>query len=289
MASSVPGNWGRWGTGDEKGMLNLLTPDTVLKAMGLVKKGKVYSLAVPLERDGPQYPEFHKTWMVTYYESNPPLENRVVGDDVVMMQSHSGTHIDALCHMWNSGQMYNAHSPDHATGSGIHRSGIENVPWMVGRGVMLDIPAYRGVEHLQRSEIVTVADLDGCCEAQGVQVLPGDVLLVRTGWYSLFYKDRSLWETGWPGLDDSMAPWIAEKEIIALGADNPSVEAMHSVPDPRWHPLHQRALRDLGVYLIENLDLEELAADRIYEFLFVAAPIMLTGATGAPTNPLAIV
>ena len=137
--------------------------------------------------------------MVTYYESNPPLENRVVGDDVVMMQSHSGTHIDALCHMWNSGQMYNAHSPDHATGSGIHRSGIENVPWMVGRGVMLDIPAYRGVEHLQRGEIVTVADLDGCCEAQGVQVLPGDVLLVRTGWYSLFYKDRSLWETGWPG------------------------------------------------------------------------------------------
>ncbi len=289
MTTQSVNNWGRWGADDEKGMLNLLTPETVLKAMGLVRKGEVYSLAVPLERDGPQYPLFHKTWLTTFYDSNPSLENRVVGDDVITMQSHSGTHIDALGHMWNSGLMYNHHNPEYATGSGLLRCGIENVPWMVGRGVMLDIPASKGVEHLGRDEVVTVSDLDECCESQRVAVEPGDILLIRTGWYKVFQQDRALWETGEPGPDDSVAPWVKEKEIVALGADTPGVEVMHQLPDPAWHPLHQRTLRDLGVYLIENLNLEDLAARQIYEFLFVAAPIMLTGGTGAPTNPLAIV
>ena len=185
--------------------------------------------------------------------------------------------------------MYNHHNPEYATGSGLLRCGIENVPWMVGRGVMLDIPASKGVEHLGRDEVVTVSDLDECCESQRVAVEPGDILLIRTGWYKVFQQDRALWETGEPGPDDSVAPWVKEKEIVALGADTPGVEVMHQLPDPAWHPLHQRTLRDLGVYLIENLNLEDLAARQIYEFLFVAAPIMLTGGTGAPTNPLAIV
>ena len=281
-------NWGRWGPDDQIGVLNLLTPELILKAFGLVKKGKIYSLAVPLEKDGPQFPAFQKTWRVSHFArmENPDL---YIIDDVVTMEAHSGTHIDAIGHVWAEGRLYNNFSDEYASSRGIERMGIENVRHMVGRGIMLDIPAYRGVDHLGPAERVTAEDLDGAASAQGIALQPGDIVLVRTGWYQLFYQNKALWESSYPGPDESTIPWLKEHDVCAIGADQPSCERKASVAQAGGSPLHRYALRDLGVYILENLDLEELARDKIYEFLFIGAPLRLTHATGSPWNPLAVV
>ena len=294
MTDTALNNWGRWGSEDQKGALNLLTPEVLLKAIRLVKKGVVYSLSVPLERDGPQFPKFHKTWKVMYISSytDPKLkktENKVTADEVLTMEVHSGTHIDGLGHVWNNGRLYNNISEDQVNMEGLWKVGIENVRSMVGRGVMLDIPTYRGIDHMEPGEIVTVEDLDGAATAQGISIEPGDIVMIRTGWYKLFYQDRTLWETAYPGPDESIAPWLKKKDVCAIGADNPGVEVIRSVANLTHMPLHHHALRDLGIYLLENLDLEELSRDKVYEFLFVGAPLRLMRATGAPWNPLAIV
>lgn len=282
-------NWGRWGPEDELGMLNLLTPDRVLDAVRLVKTGKVYNLAVPLEKDGPQFPTFHKTWRVTYYRNDPSPGGGGVADDVVMMETHSGTHLDALGHFWQDGLMWNGRSAAEVSSAGLGWAGIHKVSSLIGRGVMLDMAAFQGVEHLQLGEVVTAQDMAACAEAQGVRILPGDILLIHTGWSRVFERNRALWERGEPGPDPSCGQWLKANDIVALGADNPAVEARQAIPSGGGLSLHIVALRDLGIYLIENVHLAELARDRVYEFLFVAAPLRLTSATGASMTPVAMV
>ena len=164
MVQNVVSNWGRWGANDQLGALNLLTPEVVLKAVGLVRKGRVYSLAVPLEKDGPQHPSFHKTWKASY---SIPDESGIFSEDVLTMETHSGTHIDALGHMWAEGRFYNDIPEDEAFDSGVVKTGIENVRSMVGRGVMLDVPAYRNVDHMGPGEVVAGEELDAVAAAQG--------------------------------------------------------------------------------------------------------------------------
>ena len=278
-------NWGRWGPDDQLGMLNILNAESVLKAVRLVKKGIVYNLAVPLEKDGPQVPRFHKTWKVTYFSDGPHPDGSGVTDDVLTMMSHSGTHVDALGHYMREGKLWNGGSASEVSASGLGWAAIDNVSAIVGRGVMLDIAASKGVEHLGLGEVITADDMAACAEAQGVEILPGDTLLLHTGWYRVFKRDRSLWEQGEPGPDQSCGPWLKEKNIVAIGADNVGVES-----NPRGAPpLHAVGLRDLGIYFLENIDLDALVRDKVYEFLFVGAPLRLTGATGGPMTPLAMV
>jgi kynurenine formamidase len=279
-------NWGRWGATDQRGALNLLTPAIIKQAAGLVKTGKTYSLSMPLTTEGPQWPQRHKTWRVTTFR-NPPDE-RGGADDVVTMHSHSGTHMDALCHIWYDNQLYNGYSAsEHITSTGATRNAIDNVPWIVGRGLLLDIAGWKGVDHLQLGEAITPADLDGCAAAQGVTVQPGDLLLIRTGWIRVFAQDRALFNQGEPGIDESTIPWLKEHDVVAVCADNHAVEAFDAMPPARL-PIHAAAIRDLGLYLVEYLTLEELAADKAYESLLVIAPLQLTGAIGSPVNPIAL-
>jgi kynurenine formamidase len=290
MARPEITNWGRFGPDDELGMLNLQTPESILAAVRLVKKGLLYNLAVPLEKDGPQYASFHKTWRVTHFTKDPTPGAFNVADDVVTMEAHSGTHVDALGHFWRDGELWNGKSEDHVTSYGLEWAAIHNVRGFVGRGVMLDLPRFRGVRHLGLGEVVTVDDMEGCARAQGVEIRPGDALLLRTGWYTVFHEDRALWEQGEPGPDASCTAWLQAKDVIALGADNAGVESAVYATRTRTTPrLHVTTLRDLGVYLFEHLDLEALARDRVHEFLFVAAPLRLMRATGAGFSPLALV
>ena len=282
-------NWGRWGADDERGALNLLTPEILVKAAGLVKRGKVYSLSVPLEAEGPQWPMRHKTWRVTTYRHAPADSHERSGaDDVVTMHSHSGTHMDALCHIWYDDLLYNGHrASEHITSTGATRNGMQNVPFIVGRGVLLDIAGWKGVEHLQLGEAITPADLDACAAAQGVTIQPGDLLMTRTGWLKVFGQDRAHFNSGEPGIDESTIPWLKQHDVAAICADNHAVEAFVGMP-PAHLPVHAAAIRDLGLYLVEYLNLEQLAADKVYECLLVIAPLQMTGAIGSPVNPIAI-
>ena len=131
---------------------------------------------MPLEKDGPQFPLFHKTWRVSHWQRlhDPDLD---IIDDVIAMETHSGSHIDGLGHSWHDGQFYNGFSSDkYASSRGVERLGIENVRHIFGRGVMLDVPAYKGVDHLGPTEPVTADDLDRVAEAQGIEFKPGDVV-----------------------------------------------------------------------------------------------------------------
>lgn len=279
-------NWGRWGSEDEQGALNLITPDLIREAATLVKSGKVYSLAMPLEAEGPQWPSRHKTWKTTRYSNDP--EDMGGADDVLTMHSHSGTHIDALCHVWYHNQLYNGFdAAEHLNSDGAARNAMQNAPAIVGRGVLLDIARWKGVNHLDLGEPISATDLDACAAGQNVAIHPGDILLVRTGWMNIFEQDRERFNSGEPGLDMSTPAWLRQHDIVAVGADNHGVEVMESIP-PDGIPFHLVVIRDLGLYLMENLNLEQLATDRVYEFLFAVAPLPLTSAVGSPINPLAI-
>lgn len=279
-------NWGRWGAEDQRGALNILTPEMVKNAAKVVKSGKVYSLSMPLEAEGPQWPTRHKTWRVTTF--NNPLEGRGGADDVVTMHSHSGTHMDALCHIWYENQFYNGYkASENISSTGATRNAIHNVPHIVGRGVLLDIAGWKGVDHLQLGEAVTADDLDACAAAQGVTVQAGDLLLVRTGWIKMFNSNRPLYNEGEPGVDESTLPWLQAHDVVAIGADNQAVEVFSGMP-PAHLPFHMVAIRDLGLYLLENLNLEQMAADKVWESLLVVAPLQLTGAIGSPINPIAL-
>jgi kynurenine formamidase len=279
------GNWGRWGPEDQKGALNLITPELIKQAAGLVRTGAVYSLAMPLEADGPQWPPRHKTWRTTKYKN---LSGKGTADDIVTMHSHSGSHIDALCHVWYDDHIYNGFAVDeHITSEGATRNAIENVPAIVGRGVLLDVAGWKGVEHLNLGEPISAADLEATAASQNVTLQPGDILLVRTGWMKLFERDRERFDSGEPGLDMSTPSWLRQHDIVAVGSDNHAVEVLESIP-PDDIPFHRVAIRDLGIYLLENLNLEELARDKVYQFLFIVAPLSLTSGVGSPVNPLAI-
>ena len=279
-------NWGRWGADDQRGALNLLTPQMVQNAARLVKSGKVYSLSMPLESDGPQWPTRHKTWRVTTF-NNPP-KGRGSADDVITMHSHSGTHMDALCHIWYENQLYNGYNVgEHIHSTGATRNAIHNVPHIVGRGVLLDVAGWKGVEHLQLGEAITADDLDACAAAQGVTVQAGDLLLIRTGWIKMFTSNRPLYNQGEPGIDESTLPWLQQHDVVAIGADNQAVEVFTGMP-PAHLPVHMVAIRDLGLYLLENLNLDQMAADKAYETLLVVAPLHLTGGIGSPINPIAL-
>ncbi|MFN8440962.1 MAG: cyclase family protein [Caldilineaceae bacterium] len=280
-------NWGRWGSADQLGCFNLLTPERIQQAARLVKTGKTYSLAMRLAADGPQWPTRHKTWRVTTFHHQ--TEGVGSADDVVTMHSHSGTHMDALCHVWYDGQFYNGFSAqEHMGSTGATRNSIDNLPWIVGRGVLLDIARWKGVDHLRHDEAISAADLDACAQAQGVHFEAGDILLLRTGWMSLFDSNRQEFERGEPGLDNSTLPWLKQHDIVAICADNQAIEVIPQLPPPSGLPFHPIAIRDLGLYLVENLNLEALAADRVNECLIVIAPLPLTGGIGCPVNPIAI-
>lgn len=279
-------NWGRWGATDEQGCLNLLTPALIKHAAGLIKTGKAYSLAAPLATDGPQWPGRHKIWQVTEIGSYPTGFGW--SGDALMMHSHSGTHIDALCHFWYDNQLYNGFSAaEHMSSFGATRNSIDKLPFLVGRGVLLDIAAWKGVAHLKLGEPITATDLDQCAAAQEIAIQPGDIVLLRTGWLQVFSQDRAMFESGEPGIDVSTLAWLKEHDIVAIGADNHAVEVITEIPPPDF-PIHTIALRDLGVYLVEALNLEELAADKAYESFLVIAPLRLIGGTGSPINPIAI-
>jgi kynurenine formamidase len=285
----APSNWGRWGTDDQRGTANILTPDLVRSAAGLIHSGQVYSLAAPLSPDGPSLPSRRPTWHVV---TNRPRPNGIDGsaDDVVMMHTHGTTHIDALCHQYVGDVLYNGHPASSITPYGARRCGIEGLGPIVSRGVLLDIAAFRNVEHLPDGEAIEPDELDACAKAQGVSLRAGDVVLIRTGWWRLFGAGpdaRTRFYASEPGLSGACAQWFRDHDFVALGADNAAVEVVTNWSDTL--PLHRGVIWGCGGYLLEFLDLETLSTARAFEFMFVATPLLLDGGVGSPIAPIAIV
>ena len=208
---------------------------------------------------------------------------------VLIFGEHTGTHIDALCHQADALTLCGGIPVGEVqTSRGFARHGAEEIPAMVAPGVLLDVAAKDGVDSLEPGRVVTAADLEACCERQGVRVEAGDVALVRLGNAS-FWDDEERYLAG-PGMDASAAYWMAERGVFAVGADNMAWDAP-GFEDPELGPLsgHLILLARRGIFIVENLALDELAAAGRHRFEFVCTPLKLVGATGSPVRPLAVV
>lgn len=286
----APTNWGRWGEDDERGTTNLLNSELVAHAAGTVKQGKVYSLAAPLSPDGPNLPTRRQTWHVVTHRTRATGEASSA-DDVIMMHTHGTTHVDGLAHFFVEDTLYNGHPASALQPMGAQRCGMQNSGPIVGRGVLLDVAAHRGVEMLDDGEPIEPEELDACAKSQGVELRAGDIVLIRTGWWPLFtsgtVENRKRFFTSEPGPSAACSFWFRDHDFVALGADNPAVEVV-----PNWNSpliLHRNVIWGCGGYLMEFVDLEELSRDQVYEFLFVATPLKIEGGVGSPIVPLAIV
>jgi len=209
---------------------------------------------------------------------------------IIICGEHTGTHIDALCHQSDALVLYGGVPVDGRvqTSRGFKRLAVEEIPPILAPGVLLDVAASKGVEALDPGYAVTGEELQECCEEQEVSVEPGDVALVRTG-NARYWDEPDRYLAG-PGMATSASYWMAERRVLAVGADNMAWDAPE-LRDPELGllPGHLILLARRGVYIIENLALEELSAAGAYRFDFICTPLKFVGATGSPVRPVAVV
>ena len=208
----------------------------------------------------------------------------------VEMNMHTGTHIDALGHFSSGDFLFNGFcAPEVVTDWGLTALGIEKAPPIITRGLLFDVAGLDGGEHLNPGRVVTPDDLARAAKAGGFTVEPGDVALIRSGWGRYFAVDNAKYLTGEPGIDVPAAQWLIDQGVAAIGSDNMAVEVLPNPDHGLGLPVHQFALSKHGVYLIENLALEELARDRVSTVCFVLLATKFRGATGVPVRPVGMV
>jgi kynurenine formamidase len=213
-------------------------------------------------------------------------------NDLISMGTHVGTHIDALAHVSQDGQLYGgADAGASCLGGKYVEHGVHTIEPMIRRGLLLDVPAYKSLPDLEGGYEITVEDLKGCLAAQRIQIRPGDVVLIRSGWGKKFSEGAAYvgGASGVPGIGEDGASWLARQDVHALGADSIAFEHLPPGAGHAELPAHRVLLVEKGVYIIEALDLEELAAQDMYEFTFLLVPLNIFGATGSPVRPLAMV
>jgi kynurenine formamidase len=282
-------NWGRWGPEDERGTLNLVTPEVTAAAAATVSSGRTVSCARPLNTrassDNPR-PATH-VMLGTHADG--------MGSDSLAVAPHgfATTHVDALCHVFYEGRLYNGYDSATVTSDGATRLGIHHLrSGIVTRGVLLDIAAGRARGALEPGEPVYPEDLDAAESAAGLRVRAGDALLVRTGRW-LWRDQHGPWDAArlLAGLHASCLPWLRERDVAILGGDGVS-DVLPSLVEGVPLPVHSVGIVAMGLHLIDNLDLEPLAAacgsEHRSHFLFVVAPLVVERGTASPVNPLAL-
>jgi kynurenine formamidase len=257
---------------------------------------RVYDLEQPRFAGMPIHPShkpgyfyaLHRRHRDTYQpEQHGP---RSSASGTLVMMEHTGTHIDALSHQAKDLVLFGGvRVQDAETPAGFRQLGVEAIPPLLGRGVLLDVAGWKGVDRLPPRAVIGAEELTACAAHQGVEVRTGDVLLVRTG-YGAIWHDEALYLDA-AGVGKSGTLWAAERQVVAVGADNMAWDAPGERDPESGSTLfaHVYLLPQKGIYIIENLALEELARDKVWEFGFIGIPLKLTGATGSPLRPLALV
>jgi len=292
------GKWwpSEWGAGDQRGAANRMTPQKVLEATGLIHAGKVYQLGRLYEHGMPLPGKRHFSLTIpgspTY---GPSGKNKTVAFDEIFSGEigQIGTQLDGLGHfgarIGDEDYFYNGFKrSEFAKPYGFEKLGVENIGVFFTRGLLLDVARLRKVERLQPGYAISPQELQACLEGAGLKIREGDVVLVRTGHGLLWMKDNKTFETGEPGLGVDAAKWLTSQKVTLIGCDNWAIEVVPHEDRELNFPVHEWIITRNGVYNLENLDLEELARDKVTEFAFVFAPLRLKGATGSPGNPIAV-
>ena len=287
-------NWGRWGREDQRGTLNLITDETVRQSSTLVRSGRRVSLGRTIKPGGTEpNPPLH--FMISSGDSSPAHGFGGATDWFgLAFHGHSVTHLDAPSHIFWDGKTFNGLDAGRVTTArGAQVGSVELAAnGIIARAVLADIPRHRGVARISGSEPIFSDELDSCLKSEGVQVHTGDVLLVRTG-RDVAPATTDPHESGsvHPGLHAECLQWLHSHDISMLGADV-AQEVQPSGYDDLVFPLHAVAIVAIGLWLIDNLFLEDLASAcgdfGTWEFLFLLAPLRLKNTTGSPVNPIAV-
>ena len=310
--------WGKWGRGDQVGALNELTPQMILSAISLIREGKVYDLETTRFKGMPVWPG-HSGWELlpyaspkgrqsmeregfysskySFYDKGGWLDKSInkynvgLNSEVLIGPLHVGTHLDSLSHItvgkdnhWWNGFAEAVCWSDY----GPLKADASNIPPMIMRGVLLDIPGYKKVKHLKPHEPVSPEDIKGCARWEGIEIKRGDCVLIRTG-------------QNWPEMNTSPAAGptleaimylIGEKDVFTIGDDQAAFECFPTDAPATFpghvHPCHHYMLVQSGVHIMEMVQMDELARDKVYEFCFICLPNKIKGATGAMIRPIAV-
>lgn len=267
----------------------------ILKAIGLVREGRVYDMGAELSNDMPQGPEeIFGRFRLSQYRTPRALTDPQYAEfdfsmDFIMGSPHSSTHIDAFTHVQHMGRIFGGLPIlDTYSDFGWKAHGMETTPPIVGRGVLLDVAAAQEVPQLPDLFEITPRLLEETMAKQGVDIQKGDIILIRTGKFREFRDRRDSYFGLQPGVDEEGAIWLYEHGASLIGSDTTSVETNNPGKDMA-HTTHRAMLVERGVHLIETMDLEAIAADRRYEFMFVCLPLKIVGGTGSWVRPIGIV
>jgi kynurenine formamidase len=284
----------RYGAGDAIGAANEIDEAKVRAAAGLVQRGTRYSLAQTLDATSPN--QMWRYWQHSLL-TDRTVPGRYVGENTqsfveesVHGALHSGTHLDGLAHIGVGDHVYGGRTySEIVSATGVDQLGIEHVPPLVTRGVLLDVAKAAGTQMLGDTELVTAELLTEAERQAGLAVGPGDIVLVHTGFGVLWGADDVRYAAGEPGIGLEAAAWLTERRVAVIGSDNWGVEVVPGESEALMFPVHQHCITQHGVYLLENVRTEELARDGVTEFLCAVLPNPLRGASASQVAPVAIV
>lgn len=283
-------NWGRWGKDDQLGAVNLITPAMRRDAARMVRDGITVSLAhdaVTQRAADCLTPYIHQ--MMPRVAGDPESASDMI---TVNYHGYAHTHLDALCHIYYHGKMYNGFSKDaEVTDSGSKKCGVDQLKnGLMGKAVLFDIPRLKGKPYLDLGEAIFPEDLDAWETKAGIKLGKGDIALIRTGRWAR-RAALGAWDMeSFAGLHASCMPWFKKRDIAILGSDSASDVLPSQVPGVNM-PVHQIAVVAMGLWILDVLDLEkagdECEARKRWEFLLTVGPLRVVGGTGSPVNPIA--
>jgi kynurenine formamidase len=289
-------NWGRWGADDERGTLNHLTEAETRAAAALVQIGRTVSLSRDFPtRPGPDnpWPAHHHMIIAGDDPCAPGVSGLEVSTDYIGVAFHgmASSHVDALCHVFQGGRMYNGHPASEVRSTGARRNTVMTLKeGIAGRGVLLDVPRALGVPFVEHDRLIGISELEQAETAEGLTVGKGDIVLIRLGREPRreVHPDQNV-----PGLDPEVTEWLHDRQAAVLGGDgvhDPIPPSRVSVDWPM--PIHMIGLVAMGLHLLDNLNLEIVARTCVelhrWTFLLVLAPLRIEGGTGSPINPIAL-
>ena len=283
----------KYGAEDTLGAINNLSAEKVIEAARLVTEGKTYRLGVETGPTSPAYPPRSYSMTILQLDdgTGTPLGvNKATGnDDLMYLWMGIGSQIDGLGHMGVNHTYYNGnHAADFVTPKGLTKFSIDKLPPIVSRGIMLDVAKLLGQNPLPAGTAINSNEIKAASKAAGVEIEQGDVVLLHTGWLNVMDDNPVQFMSGQPGLGMDGAKYLAELGVVAVGADSWALEVIPAEDPTQAFPVHPELLAKHGVYILENMDTRELAADGIAEFLFVLGQPRFVGAVQAVINPVAI-
>jgi len=292
-------NW-NWGKDDVRGAGNLMTASSIKAALSAVENGEIIELSHDVAMGAPYINPIQTPYVITLARTSKNMENFLRDNlgatnkvgfylERIEMTTHVSTHIDALGHVTIAAELYNGlDREDAASDIGLNHNGIDKSPPFIATGILIDVAAYKGVENLEAGYAITAADLQGALKKQGTTIPKGAIVFVHTGWGKNFTaKPQHYAHTG-PGIGIEASKWLASKQVVAIGADNMALEVTPGEDPKVVFPVHQHLLVKQGIYIIENVKSDELAAKKRYESTVIMLPTKFKGATGTPLRIIAV-